>query len=91
MSHCWYYGWSEELDHFGVNEVHTKELELLRSEMILSTLSGCTAEREKEQVLPIIRLLSLPGGSVTGGGRSSLILVILSRKIHFVSWLPLEV
>ena len=69
------------------------ELELLRSEMILSTLSGCTAESWKEQVLPVIKVLSLARGSDTGGGRFSLILLTLFRNltnklpvIEFYKW-----
>ena len=60
-----------------------KELELLSPEMTFSTSSGCTAEKEKEQGLPTISLLKAASGSMTGGGRFSLISEILSRKKLF--------
>ena len=57
-----------------------KELELPSSDIALSTMSGCTAERENVQVLPVIKYFSLARGSVTGGGKFSLIVLIFSRK-----------
>ena len=57
-----------------------RELELLKLEITLSTSSGCTAFSEKEHFLPSMSDLSLASGSVTAGGRLSLIVENLKNN-----------
>ena len=59
------------------------ELELLRPDITFSTSSGCTGEKENEHDLPTMSDLRTESGSVMGGGRFSLISLILSRKNWF--------
>ena len=56
------------------------EVELLSFDITCSTSSGCTAEKEKLQDLPCIKVLRVLSGSEAGGGRFSLRRLIFSTK-----------